>query len=217
MSGDVRWGVVTRDLGYDWHITRTTIKPHVGCGHTFPSVDAALDLRGGGIDTGQIERIRVRTYGVAERVAGIRSPGTAFEAKFSIPFCVATAFTRGAVRFAAFEDARRSERAVWDLIERTELLVGPEFEGAFPRQRGANVTVTLADGSSHSATRWTRRGDPDDPLSDEELREKFGELVGTVLGPGCTAALADALWTLPACATVRALPYTAAAASQVRP
>lgn len=210
MSVDARWDVMTEGLGQDWRITRTTIKPHVGCGHTFPSVDAALDLRNGGVDAGQIERIVVRTYGVAERVAGIRAPPTAFEAKFSIPFCVATAFLHGAVRFAAFDESRRRERAMWDLIGRTELVVGPEFEGAFPRQRGASVTVTLADGSSQTATRWTRRGDADDPLSDAELQEKFDELAGVVLGPESAAVLADALWSLPTRASVRALPYTAA-------
>jgi 2-methylcitrate dehydratase PrpD len=210
MSQDVRWDVMTDGLGRDWRITRTTIKPHVGCGHTFPAVDAALDLRRVGVDVGRIERICVRTYGVAERVAGIRAPQTAFEAKFSIPFCVATAFCHGAVRFAAFEESRRGERALWDLIERTELRVGPEFEEAFPRQRGASVTVTLADGGSHTATRWTRRGDADDPLTDADLREKFGELVGAVLGQTCAAALADALWALPTRATVRSLPYVAA-------
>ncbi len=215
MSTNVRWEMLTAGLGQDWRITRTTIKPHVGCGHTFPAVDAALDLRRAGIDAGQIERIAVRTYGVAARVAGIAAPRTAFEAKFSIPFCVATAFLRGAVRFAAFDDEQRDERAIWDLIERTEVIIGPEFEGAFPRQRGASITVTLADGSSHTATRWTRRGDPGDPLTDDELREKFDELVGAVLGSESAATLADALWALPARASVRALPYTAAERERV--
>jgi 2-methylcitrate dehydratase PrpD len=96
------------------------------------------------------------------------------------------------------------------------LQIGPEFGGAFPRQRGASITVTLADGSSHTATRWTRRGDPDDPLSDDELREKFDELVVAVLGRERAAALADALWALPIRASVRALPFTGAELPQAR-
>jgi hypothetical protein len=57
------------------------------------------------------------------------------------------------------------------------------------------------------ATRGTRKGDPDDPFSDEELRAKFDELAGAVLGAGQAAELATALWDLPARPSVRDLPY----------
>jgi len=212
MSGAVDWSSVTDELGRDLRIMRTTIKPHVGCGHTFAPVDAALDLRARGIDPSRIRRIRVDSYRVAEQVAGISAPSTPFEAKFSTAFCVATAFVYGAVRLAAFDGSRLGDPALWRLIERTEHGVGDNFEAAFPGLRGASVTVTLDDGSQETATRWTRRGDPDDPLSDEELGDKFSELVGGVLDAERATALATTLWALPELESVRRLGDIAAAA-----
>ena len=205
MSGAVDWSAVTDGLGRDFRITRTTTKPHVGCGHTFAPVDAALDLRARGIDLPRVRHLRVESYGVAGQVAGILSPATPFEAKFSIPFCVATALVHGAVRLAAFDADRLEQRALLDLMERTELVVGDEFETAFPRLRGARVTATLTDGTEETATRWTRRGDPDDPLDDAELGAKFHELVGGVLGDARAGALMADLWALPELASVRRL------------
>jgi hypothetical protein len=76
---------------------------------------------------------------------------------------------------------------------------------------GASVTVVLDDVRAQTATRPTRKGDPDDPLSDEELQAKFDELVGDVLGREPAAGLSAALWSLPTRPTVGDLPYARAA------
>ena len=39
------WSGIGDTLGRDFHITRLTFKNHVGCGHTFAAIDAALALR----------------------------------------------------------------------------------------------------------------------------------------------------------------------------
>jgi 2-methylcitrate dehydratase PrpD len=207
MGNAARWETVTAGLGAGWRIARTTVKAHAGCGHTFAPIDAALELRQRGIDPRQIARITVGTYGVGVQVAGNPDPQTAFEAKFSIPFCIATAFVHGAVRLAAFAESGLRDAAVSDLLGRTTLAIDPGFDATFPRQRGATVTVVLTDGRGIMATRGTRKGDPDDPFSDEELRAKFDELAGAVLGAGQAAELAAALWDLPARPSVRDLPY----------
>ncbi|HET9017506.1 MAG TPA: MmgE/PrpD family protein [Thermomicrobiaceae bacterium] len=212
MSGAVDWSAVTAG-GDDPRITRTTVKPHVGCGHTFAPVDAALDLRQRGIDPDRIRRIRVDSYRVAREVAGIARPSTPFEAKFSIPFCVATAIVYGAVRLAAFDARRLDDPALRGLIERTEIAVDDEHERAFPRLRGARVSVTLDDGRVETADRWTRRGDPDDPLSDVELDAKFRELAGEVVGVVAAQRLGRTLWDLPHLDRVRRLPLAAPVAA----
>ena len=53
-------------------------------------------------------------------------------------------------------------------------------------------------GASYERLRLTRKGDPDDPLSDEELRDKFDELVPPFVGRPRAEAIAGALWKLPA-------------------
>ena len=55
------------------------------------------------------------------------------------------------------------------------------------------VEVETASGERLARRVRTRKGDPDNPLSDEELNEKFHELVAPSIGPGPSAALLAAL------------------------
>jgi 2-methylcitrate dehydratase PrpD len=165
-------------------------------------VDAALELRARGVDPGAIEAIRVETYSVATSVAGNPNPGTDFEAKFSTQYCVAAALLTGSVRLRAFDEPVLTDPAVRSLMRRVTLAAAPDLDSAFPGQRAARVMV--------EAHRHTRKGDPDDPLTDAELRAKFTELVAAEVGDAPGRELLDALWQLPALGDIRDLPLIAA-------
>ncbi len=195
MSDAPSWDTVFVDLGDHFNITEMTFKNHACCGHTFAAVDGATELRAA-IDVDRIQRVDVATYGTALAVAGNPDPRTEFEAKFSIPFVVATALRHGSVRLDAFSDERLADSALRELVGRVQLSVDPDLDASFPGQRGARVTVTLEDGTAHESVRPTRKGDPDLPLTDEELSEKYRELVTPHLGEGPTEELAEALWSL---------------------
>jgi 2-methylcitrate dehydratase PrpD len=205
MSADPDWAAAVADLGRPWCVTRATVKNHSCCGHTFAAVDAALALRAQGVRADDVAEIRVATYGTATKVAGNPDPRTAFEAKFSTAYCVAAALTLGGVRLGAFTDERLADPAIRRLVERTTLTVDPAFDATFPRQRAARVVVVDSGGGEHAYVRTTRKGDPDDPLTDAELREKFTDLVAPVLGGDRCTALGEALWGLAGLADVRML------------
>lgn len=195
MSDAPSWDDVFADLGDHFNITEMTFKNHACCGHTFAAIDGAIELRDI-IEVGRIRRVDVATYGTALAVAGNPDPATDFEAKFSIPFVVATALRYGSVRLEAFSDERLADAALRELVGRVHLSVDPDLDASFPGQRGARVTVSLDDGTSHESVRPTRKGDPDLALTDEELSDKYHELVAPHLGDGPTEELAEALWSL---------------------
>ena len=72
------------------------------------------------------------------------------------------------------------------------------------------VTVLDRAGHRHQSVRDTRKGDPDDPLTDSELAGKFAELRGPVLGAVGSARLAERLWRLGGLAALRDLPRVSA-------
>jgi 2-methylcitrate dehydratase PrpD len=74
--------------------------------------------------------------------------------------------------------------------------VDPELDAAFPRQRGARVTMRTHDGRSRTWLQPTRKGDPDAPLSDAELDAKLLELAAPVCGRDRALALRDDLWRI---------------------
>ena len=63
-------------------------------------------------------------------------------------------------------------------------------------QRAARVTFETYDGRVEEQFQPTRKGDPDAPLSDRELEEKFAELATPVLGSTSAQALLARLWAL---------------------
>ena len=74
--------------------------------------------------------------------------------------------------------------------------IEPKLDAAFPKQRAAIVEIETVDGARLSHYAPTRKGDPDAPLSDAELRAKARELIAPVLGASATAELIDTLWRL---------------------
>ena len=71
-----------------------------------------------------------------------------------------------------------------------------ELSRTFPRQRAARVEIELADGRKLAHFQPTRKGDPEMPLTDAELNEKFLELTTPVVGDVSARDLLNRLWKL---------------------
>jgi 2-methylcitrate dehydratase PrpD len=196
MADGPDWRKALSTLGKEFHITRMTFKNHSCCGHTFAAIDGALALKERmGIAANDIESVNVGTYRAALEVAGYEQPRTAAEARFSLKYVVATALTHGNVRLAAFEPARMADEATRAFMRKISVSVDQELDATFPRQRAARVSISAA-GRSEELLQPTRIGDPDAPLSDAQLEEKYLELAVPVLGEARARKLLGSLWDL---------------------
>ncbi len=197
MSDSPDWATAAATLGQGFNILQTTQKNHAACGHAHAAIDAVLALRQRhGLAADDIERIEIRTYATAIEVTGNFAPRTAFEAKFSLPYCVAVALATGSARMAAFTAERRADPTIRALMSRIDLAVDPEVDAAFPRRRAARVAVTTRRGARFEHYAPTRKGDPDAPLSDEEIADKFRELAEGAIGHAASAGLLQTLWCI---------------------
>ncbi len=196
MADGPDWEPGLASLGKDFHICRMTFKNHTCCGHTFAAIDGALALKAKmGVAANDIERVNVSTYRAALEVAGYEQPRTAAEARFSLKYVVATALTHGNVRLAAFEPARMADDATRAFMKKISVSVDPALDATFPTQRAARVSIT-ARGRSAEHLQPTRIGDPDAPLSDAQLEEKYLELALPVVGEARARQLLGSLWEL---------------------
>jgi 2-methylcitrate dehydratase PrpD len=196
MSENVDWARATEGLGTRYNITRMTVKNHGCCGHTFASIDGALEIqKTHRLKPDNIKSIKVATYGTALKVTGNYKHSTPFEGKFSLPYVVASALVHGNVRLDAFTPERLGCPETAALMDKIELSVEPKLDASFPKQRAALVVVDTVDGQRFRHEQTTRRGDPDSPLSDNELVGKFHELAGSAIGDG-SRALLEALWAI---------------------
>jgi 2-methylcitrate dehydratase PrpD len=197
MSDGPDWSGVGDTLGREFHITRLTFKNHIGCGHAFAAIDAALALRElHGLRVQDIEKVRVATYRPALDIACHERPRSANEARFSMRYVVATALARGSVRLAAYEPARLEDPEVRALVEQIEVGVDPAIDAAFPGRRSARVEVLTRSGERLVHTQPDRKGDPELPLTDAELESKFLELASPVIGDAPARTMLARLWGL---------------------
>jgi 2-methylcitrate dehydratase PrpD len=190
-----------------FNIRHMTFKNYSACGHTFAAIDAARELRSRyDLLPSNIEHIEIATYAKALEVAGNRDPHTVFEAQFSLPYCVGVALTTGSARLEAFTRERLQDPVVRSLMTRTQLSVDPQADSVYPGQRAATVTVRTTDGRALRFHAPTRKGDPDNPLSDAELSDKFMELVAPITGTTTARDLLAVLWNIHSHSDLAALP-----------
>jgi 2-methylcitrate dehydratase PrpD len=193
------WLRACEGLGEVFNISAMTFKNHGCCGHTFAAIDGALALMArASRPAADISRVRVATYKAALDVAGNREASSPAHAKFSLPYVVAHALAHGSVRLDAFSPERLADPLLRSLMARVEIAVDPELDAAFPGRRAARVDIEWKDGAADSWLQPTRKGDPDAPLTDEDLEGKLQELAVPVIGAARAGALSRKLWTLEA-------------------
>ncbi len=208
MSEDCDWSIATAGLGTDYNITRMTTKNHGCCGHTFAAIDGAIALREQhGLTAADIKSIRVGGYSATVDICSGKSHKTPVEGRFSVPYLVANGIVHGTARLDAFTETRLSDPTVSSLASKIDVHLDPEIDSGFPHRRAARVTIETKDGRTLEHYQPTRIGDPDAPLTDDQIADKFKELVVPVTGRAAAQALLDACWSLETLGSVRELPF----------
>lgn len=164
---------VLADPAAPWQLALTSIKPWPCCRHTHPAIDAAIALHGR-IAGRPIADVAIGTYRAGIDVCDRPQPQEPYGAKFSLQHCVAAALADGKVVQASFE-AEARQRLV-DLRAKTTLALDEAVNAGYPGAWGAKVAVTLAGGERLEEVRTVCKGDPDYPLTREELNEKALDL-----------------------------------------
>src|SRR5688572_5980593 len=195
MSVNPDWSKATKGLGKDYHIVHVTFKNHGCCGHTFPSIDAVLALKAKhSLTHKDVRKIRLASYKAGLDIIDNANPEGEYQAKFSIQYTVAHAMVHGSVRLNAFLPERMQDPEVRALMKKIEVIADPELSKGYPTQRAAQVEIETNDGRKLSHFQPYRKGDPELPLTDQELDGKFLELAEPVIGDARAGALLDLLW-----------------------
>lgn len=166
---DPRPAAVTEKPDAPWAVHETSIKPWPCCRHTHPAIDAALEISAK-IGNRAVETAEVFTYRAALDVCDRVQPQTEYQAKFSLQHCVAAALSDGKVVFDSFDESARARLA--PLAGRVSLQAAAPYADVYPARWGSAVGVTLADGTRLEAARTDAKGDPEAPLSRDEMIAK---------------------------------------------
>ena len=197
MSVDPDWTKAVKGLGVDYHITRVTFKNHGCCGHTFAPIDGVLHMqKTHGFTWRDVKRVKIATYKAGTDITDNPNPEGEYQAKFSLQYVTAHALVHGSVRLVAFAPERLLDPDVRSVLAKVEVVADPVLSKGYPGQRAAHVEVELNDGKVYQHFQPTRKGDPEMPLTDDEVNAKFLELAMPVIGDAPARELLAALWVL---------------------
>jgi 2-methylcitrate dehydratase PrpD len=181
------------DLGQRWRIMEQYFKAYPVCRWAQPAVEAALSLqREHGINAEQIRRVEVHTFHEGSRLA-TQTPTSTDEAQYSLPFPVAAALTRGKLGATEVTGAALSDPAILRLSNATEMHEDDSYNKRFPAERWAHVSFILQDGTKLDSAPAIARGNPENPLSEAEIFDKYQLLAEPVLGAQRTATIRKAV------------------------
>lgn len=117
-------------------------------------------------------KLGVSLLGPKELVS--HQPKNSIEAKFSMEFALAARLIKGAITPATFTDEVVLDPAIQCLMSKMTMFVHPELEKlGFIGTAPVRLTIECKDGQQIQLSNDLARGNPEKPLSEHELHEKF--------------------------------------------
>jgi 2-methylcitrate dehydratase len=146
-----------------------------------------------------VEKIQIRSLARAADILSDPSkydPRTKETADHSLPYVIAAALVERQVSPAQFTMEKIMDPKIREQLKKVEVLADPEIEKVFPALQRVIVQIQTKDGRSFHKQLDFPKGDPRNPLTDQEIEEKFSTLAEGVLSRPAQKRLKDAVWSL---------------------
>jgi 2-methylcitrate dehydratase PrpD len=180
-------------LGEAWYLPRDGFKPYACGSLTHPPAQALLELRAEhGLTVAEVASVDAYVHDYVKTTTGLTDPRSGLEGKFSIYHVLAVALADGAAFLDQFTDERVADPQLASLRSQVHVHVD-----AAQSKDSARVVLTLHDGSTLERHVAHNLGTPDNPMTDEQLEQKFAALASLTLGASQTDELAQVCWKLP--------------------
>ncbi len=198
-------------LGDVFYINKTSIKPHACCRYNQGPIDCILDIvHTNNLKPQEVEKVKVGVLKAGFNVVAApeeqkRNPKNVIDAQFSMPFGAAIAITYGQASLDEYTEDMLGRSDIKDLMNRVECVQDPALEVNYPSQWPAWVEVETRDGRTLKSQIEYPKGDPENALSWDELKDKFRNLTQPVISPSRQEEIINAVDSLEALDDVRVL------------
>ncbi|MDO8957325.1 MAG: MmgE/PrpD family protein [Deltaproteobacteria bacterium] len=173
---------LTSGLGKKFEAEDVVLKPYSCCGSLHSTIDATRALaQTHKIKLQEVAKIRVHNSQVVKLQCGFEyEPMGPLQAQMSLQYCTAISLLDGQVLVDQFKEERLADPKVIDLARRVEFVLDPEIDAIYPERFASKVEIVLKDGQSL----WRRvdypKGSPENPMTTDEIEDKFKALARTV-------------------------------------
>jgi 2-methylcitrate dehydratase PrpD len=202
---------VLDDIGKVFYTARTSIKPYSACRYKHGPIDGIRKImKDNGLRPAEVSEIIIGLLEVAWPIiaepADLKyNPQSIVDAQFSMPFGAAVAVLYGNALPDRYTEETIRSAEVAEVMKKVRITKDPELERLYPRQWPSTVEIRTRGGGSYRAFVAYPKGDPENPLSWDELREKFNSVARRVYAPERQSRIADELKNLRSCSKLDAL------------
>jgi 2-methylcitrate dehydratase PrpD len=181
-------------LGTVFEATNTYFKPYASCRYTHTAIRSLHDLMiEESLTADDIASVAVYTPKAAMNLSDQR-PVSLDHGQYSFPFVLSAIMCTGVAGATEISESALDDPVRLAEAAKVSVHHDPKLDDTYPAHYGTRIVVRTADGSRLDRTRLVAPGDPDEPMSLDELRAKFVRLAephhGTASG-SLAAALVD--------------------------
>ncbi len=115
-------------------------------------------------------------------------------ADHSLPYCIAAALVDHKITTSSFSEEKLKDPRIWEVIDKIHGEASEEFEKMFPAKQPSKVVIKTKDGREFSEYLEYPKGDPREPMTMEDLDNKFDGLTEKLLVAGRRKEIKDAIF-----------------------
>jgi len=186
-SGDPDPSLVLKDLGEEYQVTRTSVKPHACCRYNQGPIDCLLEIgKSNDFQAMDIEEVKIGVLSqgmrlVAEPVEAKRNPESVVDMQFSMPFAAAVALSYGSASLNEYAIGIPDRPQVRHIMDRVQCVTDPKLDAQTPKLFPAWAEVRTSNGRTMRSELTYPKGDPENPVTWDEMRTKFNLLSAPVI------------------------------------
>ena len=186
-SGDPDPSLVLKDLGEEYQVTRTSVKPHACCRYNQGPIDCLLEIgKSNDFQAMDIEEVKIGVLSqgmrlVAEPVEAKRNPKSVVDMQFSMPFAAAVALSYGSASLNEYAIGIPDRPEVRHIMDRVQCVTDPKLDAQAPKLFPAWAEVRTSNGRTMRSELTYPKGDPENPVTWDEMRTKFNLLSAPVI------------------------------------
>ena len=185
--GEWKWDPdkLTGNLGQKYKILECSMKAFPTEALTHTHISAALKtVTKNNITYDQIDSVTVTTIARACDILfdpQKYKPESRETADHSLPYCIAAALVDGKITTQSFSEEKLNDARIREVINKIKGEASIEFEKMFPEKQPSKVVIKTKDGKEFSEYLEYPKGDPREPMTEEDLENKFNALSGKLL------------------------------------
>jgi len=184
------------DLGVVWETQQIAIKPYPACRFAHAAMDAIIQLRND--HELKLDQVRQIVCGLSRKAIDLvghpieakRRVSTTAAAQFSMPFTAIVSLIEGGMDWDSY-GRNLGNDDVGQAMQKVSVEHDLEVEANFPDRFAGRVVITTTDGRSLESFVRSPKGEPDNFVTDSELRRKFLGLAEPFLGSQAAELFAE--------------------------